>query len=110
MVSEGARSRICRRMAVTEGRGKHELERQIRYALFERTVVHPAKVLPLVREIHGAAAVDMLSPVRYRWSNSQSAQFDELLDSAKSCQSLLRFILKVMPDTFTTFAGKRLAC
>ena len=46
-------------MAVRERWGKRELEQQYRQALFERTVLHPAKVSPPVRQIHGAAATDI---------------------------------------------------
>ena len=44
------------RMAIRERWGKRELERQFRQALFERTVLHPPKVSPVVRQIHGAEA------------------------------------------------------
>ena len=47
------------RMAVRERWGKRELEQQYRQALFERTVLHPAKVSPPVRQIHSAAATDI---------------------------------------------------
>jgi predicted nuclease of restriction endonuclease-like (RecB) superfamily len=40
------------RMAVKESWSKRQLERQIRAALFERTVLSPPKVAPVVREIH----------------------------------------------------------
>jgi predicted nuclease of restriction endonuclease-like (RecB) superfamily len=43
------------RMAVQEGWSKRQLERQIRAALFERTVLSPPKVAPVVREIHPEA-------------------------------------------------------
>ncbi len=43
------------RMAVQEGWSKRQLERQIRAALFERTVLTPPKVAPAVREIHPEA-------------------------------------------------------
>jgi predicted nuclease of restriction endonuclease-like (RecB) superfamily len=43
------------RMAVKEGWSKRQLERQIRAALFERTVLSPPKVAPVVREIHPEA-------------------------------------------------------
>ena len=42
-------------MAVKEGWSKRQLERQIRAALFERTVLSPPKVAPVVREIHPEA-------------------------------------------------------
>jgi predicted nuclease of restriction endonuclease-like (RecB) superfamily len=45
------------RMAIKERWGKRELEQQFRKALFERTVLHPPKVTPAVRQIHGEAAV-----------------------------------------------------
>ncbi len=45
------------RMAIKERWGKRELEQQFRKALFERTVLHPPKVAPAVRHIHGEAAV-----------------------------------------------------
>jgi predicted nuclease of restriction endonuclease-like (RecB) superfamily len=44
------------RMAIKERWGKRELEQQFRQALFERTVLHPPKVAPAVRQIHGEAA------------------------------------------------------
>lgn len=47
------------RMAIKERWGKRELERQFRQALFERTVLHPPKVAPAVRQIHGEAAADV---------------------------------------------------
>ena len=43
------------RMAIRERWGKRELERQLRAALFERTVLHPPKVSPLVTQIHPEA-------------------------------------------------------
>jgi predicted nuclease of restriction endonuclease-like (RecB) superfamily len=48
------------RMASRERWGKRELERQLRQALFERTVLHPPKLSPAVREIHGAAVGSVL--------------------------------------------------
>jgi predicted nuclease of restriction endonuclease-like (RecB) superfamily len=47
------------RMAIKERWGKRELEQQFRQALFERTVLHPPKVAPAVRQIHGEAAADV---------------------------------------------------
>jgi predicted nuclease of restriction endonuclease-like (RecB) superfamily len=47
------------RMAIKERWGKRELEQQFRQALFERTVLHPPKVAPGVRQIHGEAAADV---------------------------------------------------
>jgi predicted nuclease of restriction endonuclease-like (RecB) superfamily len=44
------------RMAVQERWGKRELERQVKLALFERTVLSPATVSPAVRQIHPGAA------------------------------------------------------
>lgn len=43
------------RMAIKEQWSKRELERQFKTALFERTVLHPPKVSPVVRQIHPAA-------------------------------------------------------
>ncbi len=43
------------RMAIRERWGKRELERQFRAALFERAVLNPPKVSPLVRQMHPAA-------------------------------------------------------
>lgn len=43
------------RMAIQERWDKRELERQFRQALFERAVLHPPKLSPAVREIHGDA-------------------------------------------------------
>jgi len=40
------------RLAIREQWGKRELERQLKTALFERTVLSPAKVSPLVSQIH----------------------------------------------------------
>lgn len=39
------------RMAIQERWGKRELERQIKAALFERAVLHPPKVSPVVRQL-----------------------------------------------------------
>ena len=58
------------RMACQERWGKRELERQFRQALFERTVLHPPKVSPVVRQIHGSAAGSVL----------KDAYFVEFLD------------------------------
>ena len=44
------------RLTAQEKWSKRELERQFRTALFERTVLHPAKVSPLVAPIHSDAA------------------------------------------------------
>ncbi len=44
------------RMAIREKWGKRELERQLRAGLFERTVLSPLKLSPLVRELHPQAA------------------------------------------------------
>ncbi len=43
------------RMAIKEKWGKRELERQFKTALFERTILHPPKVSPLVTQIHSDA-------------------------------------------------------
>jgi predicted nuclease of restriction endonuclease-like (RecB) superfamily len=43
------------RMAIQEKWSSRQLERQIRAALFERTVLTPPKVAPVVREIHPEA-------------------------------------------------------
>jgi predicted nuclease of restriction endonuclease-like (RecB) superfamily len=43
------------RMAIKEKWGKRELERQFEAALFERTVLHPVKVSPLVTLLHPEA-------------------------------------------------------
>ena len=43
------------RMAAQEKWGKRELERQIKSALFERTVLNPPKVSPLVTQMHPSA-------------------------------------------------------
>lgn len=40
------------RLAVQEKWGKRELERQLKAALFERTVLNPPKVSPLVTQLH----------------------------------------------------------
>jgi predicted nuclease of restriction endonuclease-like (RecB) superfamily len=44
------------RMALQQRWSKRELERQFRLAAFERAVLTPAKVSPVVAQIHGAAA------------------------------------------------------
>ena len=44
------------RMAIREKWSSRELERQFRGALFERTVLHPAKLSPALREIQPQAA------------------------------------------------------
>ena len=43
------------RMAAQEKWGKRELERQVKSALFERTVLNPPKVSPLVTQMHPGA-------------------------------------------------------
>ena len=43
------------RMAIQERWSKRELERQFKAALFERVVMNPTKVSPLMRQIHPAA-------------------------------------------------------
>lgn len=43
------------RMAIREGWGKRELERQLRVALFERAVLHPTKISRRVGQIHPEA-------------------------------------------------------
>lgn len=43
------------RMAIQEKWSKRELERQFKAALFERSVINPAKVSPLVRQMHPEA-------------------------------------------------------
>ncbi|MBM3861367.1 MAG: DUF1016 domain-containing protein [Verrucomicrobia bacterium] len=43
------------RLAIRERWGKRELERQLNGALFERAVLNPPKVAPLVRQLHPAA-------------------------------------------------------
>ena len=47
---------FCLRLAVQEQWSKRQLERQFKAALFERTVLSPAKVSPLVTQIHPEAA------------------------------------------------------
>lgn len=44
------------RLAIRERWGKRELERQLQCALFERTVLSPPQLSPVVRQIHPAAA------------------------------------------------------
>jgi hypothetical protein len=44
------------RMAVQERWSKRELERQFKAALFERAMLHPPKVAPVVRQTHPTAA------------------------------------------------------
>ena len=51
------------RQAVKERWGKRELERQFRSALFERAVLHPAKVSPAVRQMH-PEAMDVFRGIR----------------------------------------------
>jgi predicted nuclease of restriction endonuclease-like (RecB) superfamily len=48
------------RMAIRERWGKRELEKQFRQALFEHAVLHPPKVSPVVRQIHGEEANSLL--------------------------------------------------
>ena len=43
------------RLAIREQWGKRELERQFKTALFERTVLNPLKVSPVVRQMHPQA-------------------------------------------------------
>lgn len=43
------------RMAIQEKWSKRELERQLKMALFERSVLHPAKVTPVVTQSHPSA-------------------------------------------------------
>lgn len=43
------------RLAIREQWGKRELERQFKSALFERTVLNPLKVSPVVRQMHEQA-------------------------------------------------------
>jgi predicted nuclease of restriction endonuclease-like (RecB) superfamily len=43
------------RLSIRERWGKRELERQLRCALFERTILNPPKVSPPVRQIHPTA-------------------------------------------------------
>lgn len=43
------------RMAIQEKWSKRELERQLKTALFERSVLHPAKVTPVVTQSHPTA-------------------------------------------------------
>lgn len=58
------------RMAIRERWGKRELEKQFQKALFERVVLHPPKVSPAVKQIHGKAAENIL----------KDAYFFEFLD------------------------------
>lgn len=44
------------RMAIAERWGKRELEKQFQQALLEHTVLHPPKLSPAVRQIHGQMA------------------------------------------------------
>ncbi|MFT4196149.1 PDDEXK nuclease domain-containing protein [Ottowia sp.] len=44
------------RLAVQEKWSSRQLERQFKTALFERTVLHPAKVSPLMAQVHSDAA------------------------------------------------------
>lgn len=44
------------RLAIHEKWGKRELERQFNTARFERTILHPVKLSPVVRELHSEAA------------------------------------------------------
>lgn len=43
------------RMAIHQKWGKRELERQLRVGLFERTILHPPKASPVVRQSHPEA-------------------------------------------------------
>ncbi len=62
------------RKAIQERWGKRELEQQFRQALFERTILHPPKVAPMVRQTHGAAIGSVF----------KDAYFVEFLDLPKS--------------------------
>jgi predicted nuclease of restriction endonuclease-like (RecB) superfamily len=42
-------------MAIQEKWSSRELERQLKAALFERSIINPAKVSPLVRQMHPEA-------------------------------------------------------
>ena len=58
------------RMAIQERWGKRELERQSRLALFQRTVLHPPKISPVVTQIHGAAGGSVLIGVKLEGSRA----------------------------------------
>ena len=78
------------RMAVQERWSKRELEGQFRRNLFARTVLHPPKVSPVVRQIHGDAISNVL----------KDAYFVEFLDLPKAHteDELHRGLLKHLRD------------
>ncbi len=59
------------RMAIRERWSKRDLEAQFRRGAFERAVLHPPKVSPLVRQIHGEAAANV-------FKDSYSVEFLDL--------------------------------
>jgi predicted nuclease of restriction endonuclease-like (RecB) superfamily len=85
------------RLAVRERWGKRELERQLRLGLFERAVLNPPKVSPLVRRLH-PAAVDV-------FKDSYVVEFLNLPDDHSEADlhrgllaNLQRFILEMGRD------------
>ena len=58
------------RMAIQERWGKRELERQFPLTLFQRTVLHPPKISPVVTQIHGAAGGSVLIGVKLEGSRA----------------------------------------
>jgi predicted nuclease of restriction endonuclease-like (RecB) superfamily len=84
------------RMAVQEGWSKRQLERQIRAALFERTVLSPPKVAPVVREIHPGLSPS--SATATRWSSSDYPRHTEAELHRGLINSLREFLIELGRD------------
>jgi predicted nuclease of restriction endonuclease-like (RecB) superfamily len=78
------------RLAIQERWGKRELERQFRLAVFERAVLNPSKLSPVVTQIHGEAAASV-------FKDSYVVEFLNL-PSAHSEADLHRGLLRQLRD------------
>jgi hypothetical protein len=58
---------------------KRELKQQVRQSLFERIILHPPKVAPAARQIHGEAAIGVVKyayvPFLPGFSNSERGAY-----------------------------------
>ncbi len=92
------------RMALRERWSKRELERQLNGALFERVVLSPAKLSPLVTQLHPDAATVFKDSYLLDFLNLPDAHSEDDLQRALVA-NLRQFLLELGGDF--TFVGER---
>ena len=92
------------RTALRENWGKRELERQLNGSLFERTIVHPAKVAAVLRQLHPAAETIFKDVYLFDFLELPDGHSESDLQKALIA-NLRRFLLELGRDF--TFVGEQ---